>query len=254
VCLVGIAVDSHPAYPLIVVGNRDEIHDRPAAAADWWPDDPGVFSGRDLVAGGSWLGVNRKGCMAVVTNYPGRDLAPGDRASRGDLVRDYLTRGERPAEFLAALKGKAADYAGFCLILHAPGETWVMTSPAEKTPGIQRLSTGIFTVSNSPLVRPWPKCAFLKDKIAEIVRAEHVAKDPFFDLLARQEPVVTANPAQEPVTPWFASTPFVLDSQYGTRASTVLIIRNDGQCLFSERRFDRAGQYTGQSETCFAVS
>jgi uncharacterized protein with NRDE domain len=252
-CLVGVAVDAHPAYPLILVGNRDEMHDRPAAAADWWPENHTVFGGRDLTAGGSWLGVNRLGFMAVVTNYPGRDLPPASRASRGNLVRDYLTGQQRPGEFLAALKSEAARYAGFCLILSAPGEAWAMISPAENNPAIQRLAAGVFTVSNAPLQRPWPKATFLQNKIEQSVCARDVDTNHLFRLLAQQDPVITSDAKPDPNAPWYSRTPFVLNSDYGTRASTVVIMQADGHCRFAERRFTRSGKPAGRSEVCFAI-
>ena len=69
-CLIAVAWKAHPRYPLILLGNRDEFHARPSVAADWWPEAPDVFGGRDLKAGGSWLGVSRGGRIAVVTNNP----------------------------------------------------------------------------------------------------------------------------------------------------------------------------------------
>jgi len=60
---------AHPDYPLVFAGNRDELHARPALAAGFWDDAPQVLGGRDLTAGGTWLGVTVTGRFAVVTNY-----------------------------------------------------------------------------------------------------------------------------------------------------------------------------------------
>ena len=72
-CLVSVAFNAHPDYPLILIGNRDEYHARPSAAADWWDDPADVLGGRDLEAGGTWLAVNRQGRVGVVTLLALRD-------------------------------------------------------------------------------------------------------------------------------------------------------------------------------------
>ncbi|HET9449163.1 MAG TPA: NRDE family protein, partial [Steroidobacteraceae bacterium] len=104
-CLLVLAWKHHPRYRLILAGNRDEFHERPAAPLSWWQDDPRILGGRDLKASGTWLGVARSGRFGVVTNY--RDLqAPIEGApSRGQLVPRFLTGATSPKEFLDDLRG-----------------------------------------------------------------------------------------------------------------------------------------------------
>ena len=83
-CLLSLAWQAHPDYPLIFVGNRDEYHARPTAAADWWQDRPDILGGRDLQAGGTWLAINRKGDFGVVTNRP--DLPAPEREQHRPCV------------------------------------------------------------------------------------------------------------------------------------------------------------------------
>ena len=118
-CLVVIAHRAHPALPLIVAGNRDEFHGRPASAADWWPDRKNVLAGRDLEAGGTWLGIDRRGRFATVTNYRDADHPPPGLESRGHLVTDFLAAGDDPLGFVTALDGDR--YAGFNLLGVADG-------------------------------------------------------------------------------------------------------------------------------------
>ena len=75
-CLILLAWQVHPDYPLVVAANRDEFFQRPAAPAGFWPDAPSVFAGRDLEAGGSWLGITRQLGFAALTNYrEGRQMS-----------------------------------------------------------------------------------------------------------------------------------------------------------------------------------
>ena len=84
-CLVTFALGSSATYPLVFAANRDELHTRPTAEADWWPEPASILGGRDLLAGGSWLAVDRRGRLAAVTNIPSDEIRENAR-SRGDLV------------------------------------------------------------------------------------------------------------------------------------------------------------------------
>ena len=99
-CLILFALHQHKDYPLIVIANRDEYYARPTQSAHWWPDAPDIFAGRDLEASGTWMGVNKKGRFAAVTNVrePG-SFGPA-RLSRGKLTRDFLSSREPADTFL----------------------------------------------------------------------------------------------------------------------------------------------------------
>ena len=77
-CLILVAWRVHADYPLVLAANRDEFHARPAAPAAWW-QQPRILAGRDLSAGGTWLGVARDGRFAALTNYRDPARAQHDR-------------------------------------------------------------------------------------------------------------------------------------------------------------------------------
>ncbi len=79
-CLIVLAWKAAPGIRLAVAANRDEFFARPAAPAAWWTDAPWVFGGRDLEAGGTWLGVTRTGRFAALTNF--RDADGGAQGRR----------------------------------------------------------------------------------------------------------------------------------------------------------------------------
>jgi uncharacterized protein with NRDE domain len=99
-CLILFALRAHRRYPLIVAANRDESFARPSAPADFWPDHPEVYAGRDLEQGGTWLGMARSGRFAAITNYRQHRSTHRAPRSRGELTRDYLTGTAEPASYL----------------------------------------------------------------------------------------------------------------------------------------------------------
>lgn len=245
-CLVGIAWHAHRRYPLILAGNRDEFHARAAAPADWWPDAPDVYGGRDLVAGGSWLGVTRSGRIAVVTNHPGRPPGLAQARSRGRLVRDYLLSQTPPDSFLDAAQAAEAQYAGFCLIAGDATRLEGLISPAGARPPRWHFAAGVMAISNAPLEAPWPKAGYLEAQLEDLLEKPDISARDLFAPLARREPVGDAEP-DAGARLLIRRTPFVLGEHYGTRASTVVLLDDSGGWQFAERRFDAAGGLTGES-------
>jgi uncharacterized protein with NRDE domain len=161
-CLIALAWQVIPAFRLFVVANRDEWHDRPAEPAHWWKDDSHIFAGRDLQAGGTWLGVTRSGRFAALTNFrdPNPDPVPNPSArksvapSRGKLVTDFLHGSQTPAQYLDSLRPHAAQYNGFNLLAADP-ETLLCFSSRSNV--IEEIKPGIHALSNHSLNEPWPK-------------------------------------------------------------------------------------------------
>ena len=116
-CLILVAWRAHPDYPLVVAANRDEFFARPAAEAGWWPDAPSVFAGRDLEAGGTWLGLGRDGRFAGLTNFRDPQRNRDGTPSRGALVADFLRGRESTAEALARLQFEGPRYNAFNLLV-----------------------------------------------------------------------------------------------------------------------------------------
>ena len=127
--LLVVALDAHPAYDLVVAANRDEYHARPAAPAAWGVEAPfhGILAGRDLAAGGTWLGVRRDGRFAFVTNVrDGRGQDPAAR-SRGELVPRVLATAysDRRCRRIAI---DGARYNGFNLLRAMRRACWWMSN------------------------------------------------------------------------------------------------------------------------------
>jgi uncharacterized protein with NRDE domain len=247
-CLLVIAWKAHPRYRLILAGNRDEFHERPAAPLGWWQDDPRILGGRDLKANGTWLGVARSGRFGVVTNY--RDLqAPVEGApSRGNLVPRFLTGATSPKEFLDDLRGAAPRYSGFNLLV---GGTRALYYYSNRGPGAPTaLAPGTYGLSNHLLDTPWPKLARTRARFATLLAEPDVQAEDLFTMLGDREP---ARDDELPSTglpeDWerTVSAPFIVNERYGTRCSSVLLVERNGRTILLERRFDAVGTQTGTS-------
>jgi len=251
-CLLVVAWRSHPRYRLVVAGNRDEFHERPTAPLGWWSDDPGTLAGRDLRAGGTWLGLARSGRFGLVTNFRDANGASATAPSRGQLVPGFL-RGDRPAAgFLDALRPMAPDYAGFNLLLGDGRGLRYFTNVGDEAP--RALPPGIYGLSNHRLDEPWPKLVRTRQRFAAVLADANTEPAQFFELLADRTPAEYESPPDRGLPPDLEralSAPFVRHDLYGTRCSTVVLVEHSGHTVILERRFDVAGTQSGAARIEF---
>lgn len=237
-CLIVIGWRAHPDFPLVVAANRDEFYGRPTAAAGRWPDHPRVLGGRDLEAGGTWLGISEDGRFAAVTNVrePG---TPKGRHSRGELTRDFLLGKEPAGDYVAGMK--RSDYSGFNLLVCDGDGLWYASNRGGEP---RRLPPGLYGLSNHLLDTPWPKLVAARQRFATALDALP-ATDGFFDILADDQIVADQHLPQTGVSlEWERrlSAIFVRSTDYGTRASTVLTQDRKGGIRLEERSFGPNGQ------------
>ena len=242
-CLILVAWQTRPDYPLVVAANRDEFHARPSAAAARWAEDPRVLGGRDLEAGGTWLGVREDGRFAAVTNVrePGAEKGP---RSRGELPRDFLLGDRPPGTFAAGVDG--GRYSGFNLLLADAGELWYLSN---RDGAPRRLEPGVYGLSNHRLDTPWPKLVGAREGF-QAALARLPALDPCFEVLADTGTVPDPDlPATGQPLAWerMLSAVFVSSETYGTRACTVLARHRGGGIRLEERRFGPHGLPMGSS-------
>ena len=249
-CLLVLAWNAHPRYRLVVAANRDEYHERPSAPLGPWSSAPEILAGRDLRAGGTWLGIDRRRRFGIVTNF--RDLmgAPPQAPSRGGLIPGYLDATAGPGDYLAALVPEAEAYGGFNLLL-ADGESLWYASNRD-TPFARALSPGIHGLSNELLDTPWPKLVRVRRGFEAWLRDGGSVDDgELFALLADRAPASDEGlPSTGAPPEWerTLSSPFVLNPSYGTRCSTLVAIEPAGACFVAERRFDPSGARSGETE------
>jgi uncharacterized protein with NRDE domain len=233
-CVAAIAWDAHPEYLLVAIGNRDEFHDRPAAPLARWDDGSGIIAGRDLQAGGTWLGVTENGRFALLTNFRDPDGFIEGRPSRGAVVPELLA-GSAPS--------KASEMNPFNAVLTTRDAAMFLSN----YPLLSRdpLPVGVRGLSNGPLGQPWPKTVQLCEALQGWLGNSAGKPHNLFDALSAETPSPDVPVAAEGLHPDFAPV-FIRNPVYGTRCSTVLLVRRDGKATIAERSFDPDGKETGE--------
>lgn len=248
-CLIVIAFQVDAGYPLVVGGNRDELHARPTQDARWWADQPDILGGRDLQAGGTWLAVHRSGRFAAVSNYrDAQPTRPGLR-SRGDLVTAFLQSDASPVDYLQSIS--PANYSGFNLLV-SDGDS--LSYLSNRDGDVRELTPGIYGLSNATLDTPWEKVERSKRRLQELISNNAINETSLMRLLGDRNkgPVDEVRSERLPFATAHAFTaPFVVLPEYGTRCSTVVLADRDGRWSFLERRFDSNGRKTGESQHSF---
>jgi uncharacterized protein with NRDE domain len=237
-CLIFISLNNHPDYKLIVAGNRDEFYKRKTSPAHFWDDHPHIVAGRDLEAGGTWLGMSKNGKISMVTNY--RDLRNLKQVapSRGHLVSEYLLNGDQPGEYLNNVARKGSAYNGFNLIAGWPDELHYYSNYKA---GVERIPEGVHGLSNHLLNTPWPKVERGIQKFRAIVQSPGIDPEKLLDALYDDQ---VAGDSQLPDTgvglEWerMLSPMFIKSPDYGSRCSTVILVDRNNEVLFSERVYD----------------
>ncbi|HQR67698.1 MAG TPA: NRDE family protein, partial [Thermoanaerobaculia bacterium] len=238
-CLVAFPGGPRPHLPLLVAANRDEFLKRPTARAAFWPEAPGLLAGRDLEAGGTWLGATRSGRVAFLTNHRDPRTHREGAPSRGALVVEFLKGEERPGDFLGRKEKEGPRFNGFHLVVCDLSELWYFTNTGGRP---QPLAPGIHGLSNGPLDDPWPKTRRTVEGLTRLLAKPGPPRpSSFFELLGDRSRVPDDElPSTGVPLEWerLLSSPFIAAEEhgYGTRSSTVLIAA-PGSLRFVERTF-----------------
>ncbi|NIM10726.1 MAG: hypothetical protein GTO45_01970 [Candidatus Aminicenantes bacterium] len=242
-CLILFVYKFHPRYKLILAANRDEYYNRPSTPAQWWENNPSLLAGKDLKAGGTWMGITKNGKIAAVTNYRGTEPLREDALSRGTLVSQYLLSEVSPGKYLENLCSKGSDYNGFNVIMGDMDNLYYYSNMKrnEKNSGISCLKPGIYGLSNAFLDTPWPKIVRGKQMLEQhVLNHPEVPVETIFSILNDREiapddklpDTGVGIEIERVLSPLFIKTP-----EYGTRSSTVVLVDNDNHVTFVEHSF-----------------
>ncbi len=239
-CLILVAHKPDPLKRLVIAANRDEFLARPTRAMHFWEDNPGILAGKDLAGGGTWLGINKNGRFAALTNYRDPAAQKPDPPSRGTIITNYLDSHLPPKEFIDTLGKDSHRFNGFNLLIGDNDSLYWFSNMA---PEAKQLLPGIYGVSNHLLDTPWPKVTRGKKALATVLAQEKkITMEPLFSMLSNTE------------TPWDSELPdtgvgkewerilapmFINSPAYGTRSSTVIVMDKTGQVEVCERSFNR---------------
>jgi len=249
-CLVLFSYRPGTDRPLIVAANRDEFYARPARSAHHWDDAVSVFAGRDLSAGGSWLGITTSGRFATVTNFA--EESPDDQApvSRGALVERFLKDTTGAHAFVHGIHGP--DYKGFNLLVY-DGDKLAYTSNRGYT---EDLETGTYGLANAELGATWPKVvagARALDALgpatttAALIRLLADDSQPADDALPRRGRPIELERRVAPC--------FIRGEEYGTRASTAVIFDVGSGCIrFAEQLYLPGGEAAQLTEVTLPLA
>jgi uncharacterized protein with NRDE domain len=233
-CLILFAWKVHPDYPLVVAANRDEFYARPTALAAFWSDAPAVLAGRDLEAGGTWMGLTCSGRFAALTNYRAPEHHLAGRPSRGRLVADFLTATSPALDYLEQSSAYGRECNGYNLLV-GDGERlgWASNVAGE----IRELTPGIYGLSNHLLDTPWPKVGAGRTALTRVIEALPDQRG-LFELLADDAVHPDHALPQTGVSlEWerLLSAAFIRSTTYGTRSSAVVCIGDDGFASLEEQ-------------------
>ncbi len=268
-CLILFAYHFHPDYPLIVLANRDEFYQRPSEAAHFWTQAPQLLAGKDLQAGGTWLGYTRGGRFAAITNFRHAEPSEGIK-SRGFLTLDFLLAQSKPKHYLQSLCQQGKEYNAFNLLV---GDQQSLYYYSNRQDRIRELAPGVYGLSNHLLDTAWPKVEAGRNQLFEVLQnsisKRSVANEPNAlqtELLQVEHllPILLDThcvPDDElPNTgvgieiERLLAPLFIRSEHYGTRSSCVLLLDKQGKVQFHEQNFDANGPLGSLNRFAFKLN
>jgi len=239
-CILFLAIRQHTEHPVIICANRDEFHDRPTQAAHYWESIPDMLAGKDLRAGGSWLGINRAGRFAAVTNIRTGNSPESERRSRGELVTLALQEGSTMSKVW--LNQNSDNYNPFNLIYGSLDKLTCFNSVSKKE---SPLTKGFYAISNGSINDKWPKMARGEKQLEAVVHCDSkIDQDELLRILTdRSQAETDTLPETGIPVEWeqLLSSIFICSSKYGTRSSNIIVQNTDKSIVFSEVRYDEQG-------------
>ena len=232
-CILFIAKNRHPIYPLIVAANRDEFYERPSKTMHYWMDQPTILAGRDMISGGSWLGLNTSGRFCGVTNLR-QSINQEERNSRGKLVSRFLKHSEDVHEYSDFLNRQYASFNPFNLVFGSISELFLFSSHDHQTVPI---GDGYHSISNGPVLQPWPKMSKGVSRLQNLVdQHKEIQFKDLTDIMIDQNAApdeLLPNTGLDQQREKLLSSIFVSGQSYGTR-STTLILFSKSKALVRE--------------------
>lgn len=246
-CLAAIAINAHADWPLIVIANRDEFHARPTTRMQPWPDGSGILAGRDLQAGGTWLGLDGQGRLALLTNVRDPRNTKSQAPSRGHLAEAFLRSECQATDYLDNLAPEAQRYNGFNLVVVDIDYSAWHASNYQK-PFYSPVAPGVHGLSNALMDTPWPKthktAVALSARLSELSAGALIEPDLWCDIMLDTTPVADSllpDTGLSLMRERLLATPFIVSPDYGTRCTTLVLRHRTGACWAQEDSYNPQG-------------
>jgi uncharacterized protein with NRDE domain len=259
-CLILTSWQSHPHYPLVVLANRDEFYERPTDPMHWWEEHPHILAGRDRAdvngSSGTWMGITKSGRFAALTNVRAPTEKNPDSRTRGEIAADFLKGRQSPEDFINDSERKFQRYNGFNFLsvdlsLENPGLHWLSNRVLmgdklrpRKVMNPQRLTPGVYGLSNAMLDTPWPKVQHRVGAFAQMLAmdtGDFKKSEQYMRIMQDLTPAPDEYLPQTGLSyEWekALSSAFIKTEHYGTRSIALIRVRHDGQFEVIEKRFD----------------
>ncbi|MCV2885373.1 NRDE family protein [Aestuariibacter sp. AA17] len=253
-CILFLAIEQHPDYPLIVAANRDEFYARPTEPSQFWRAQPELLAGKDREAGGTWMGMSKTGKFSALTNFRDPRLVKSNMTSRGYLTLDYLTKPNKDDDYLELLKQTRGEYNGYNLLFGNWRNLQVYNNITNEA---VHLSAGVHSISNGDIHSQWPKMqSGINDLKRACMSSTPLNHTSLFNLLKNGQ-VASDTHLPDTGVPFelekALSSIFIQLENYGTRSSTLLTIDKNETVLWLERTFDKNGQCALQKNVSFSL-
>ena len=252
-CLLTFAWKTHPEYKLIFASNRDEFYKRNTAPAQYWDNAPNVLAGKDLEAGGTWMGIHRNGRFTALTNYRDIENIKSQAPSRGMLTLDYLQGTNAPQTYLEGIFSNIDAYNGFNLLTGTPEELYYLSNYEHK---IRKLEPGIYGLSNALLDSDWFKVNRLKTKFTDIIEQADFSTQTLLDTL-QDTTKPQDNQVQQTGLPMdrerMLSSVFIESPNYGTCSSAIILMDYNNQVSFVERVYNTSNGSVKEQNFSFEI-
>lgn len=247
-CLILFALNAHPQYSLVLAGNRDEFYERPTKRAHFWQEHPHILAGKDLKAGGTWMGISKVGRFSAVTNFRELPLEPYKEKSRGVLPLNFLANGYDPQQYLAEKSREDKLFAPYNVLVGNSRELFYYSNKVEN---ISKIDSGVHGLSNHLLNTNWPKVQKGKADLATWIDNANSKPEELFEILSNKSLAadhLLPNTGVEKDWERKLSAMFIESPDYGTRMTTVLLVSRTGEVSYIEREFSNgSSEYDEQT-------
>lgn len=254
-CVLFLAVNQHPHFPLIIAANRDEIYARPTTSSQFWPSHPDILAGQDQEAGGTWMGITRSGYFSALTNIRAPSQPRIETRTRGELVSQYLQETPSNAEFSQRLRHNRQRYRGYNLIFGHWQDLQVYNNYNDQ---VLAASAGFYGLSNAALNSPWHKVSAGVRELTSLCQSmDNIDHEALFELLrndTRAADEYLPNTGMPESLEKQLSSIFIHLPDYGTRSSTIVTVNREQQVHWVERTYNANAQVSNEQRYQFAIS